>query len=1055
MKGYGAHFITTEWNYGSEDDYISAKENGSPLPRTSVGQIQATGVAFHDFGKLGMEHRSFHINYLHEYLVDDVENILESCVFVDSWNDAIVVGQSPAVRFTNNIVHKTLGLGVTTGDPLLLLNWESRAPAGFDRTARRRRTMSVTVKDFGKVVGGADHVVDDNLVTASFHYPAESLNEHIKAMWHSGMLLRQPMKSMKRNIVSGAAHGGISWVLQGTHDQVANHTALDNEAYASYYGAIVRGNKRTPNELFRLKAWRNGESGVVAFDETQDLQFREVVLADNKYGASVSFTSTASLEVRRCVIIGNSDISSNTGLNECPSQVGITLPIYTTKPGPRCDKMFGPCKDCSVEGSAMSERFGNTNTGLMEEFYVESTVFTHFGSGACLEAKGIHLHPTSPDYSPDVYLDRIRWHSTVAKNRRFRLGDTSGTHEGCSSEASCDAVNHLKLFDGDGSTIGDFWGAGSKVEGVRNTVLYSSNFPQVLREDKCRAHADSMSIMCTDYPLTTVSIDVPPQCNDGCKPVKSISVHKYDLERKVNKSYFTVGAFEQSCSCQKHIMGGSFPVEPSMMYDFDLPVVDDLNLPGQYLPQFVPPNTRMTFHSADPTECILVRLYMQKSKPVTIIVNSRVMNDVKLLDGSTPTVNSAPGTNVMLPLQRRLYVTMCGSGEYGYAEYLLRVEERVQVTVAINMDFSEFYAEEIPDLQQTPLENRVALFQRTFGLDRMVNNFALLLNIPMDNIKIACVHEVGQPCIPLELMLATGGYNPSGRNRRDRHARAAGGTAIELEIVPLYSVNETGNETLYQENVEFLETIEGLLNNASESTVNNILNETVGAALNQTVQGNLEAKGEFGNEAVDQGAVSFPTSPPTANPTKSPITSTAPTSHPTPSPSAGIAAPLALTVGEMAAVASAAAVGFAILILVVVCVCVRHHKAKRSNRVTPTPHKGSIGGGDLPPKPNPSTSGRTGRAQVVRDSLDMSTEEGIGRLTAIVGADSLTEIIPPLERGVSWTATRHEGDTTEYNRTSRVSSQLNPEDLVVTMAVDNMPESPEPRALLHRQSSVA
>merc|ERR1719272_1813964 len=319
-------------------------------------------------------------------------------------------------------------------------------------------------------------------------------------------------------------------------------------------------------------------------------------------------------------------------------------------------------------------------------------------------------------------------------------------------------------------------------------------------------------------------------------------------------------------------MGGSSLIEPGVTYDIDMPVENVMNADGDAMywqnattastpemhPMFVPPNTRFTYYSNDPGECFVGRLWMQHAKPVTIFFNgNHDMDHLKLTDGSLPTVTSPGGTSVLIPQERRMHMTICGH-DSGEASYVMRVEERVQVTVAIDMDYSEFFAEEIPDMDNTPLlQDRITLYQRTLGLDRMVNNFALLLDIPMDSIRVACVHEVGQPCIPLELMLATGGYNPAGgRNRRD-----VGGTAVEMEITAPNPLNETGDQSLYDENSAFFDAVVDLLMNATndddfQEDLAVLVQATIGEATGQTVTLTLEGlavSASYGGDAGGEG----------------------------------------------------------------------------------------------------------------------------------------------------------------------------------------------------------
>jgi plastocyanin len=915
MKGYGAHFFTGEINYGSEDDYLEALAGRRLHSRTVKGQIVADGVEFRDFGKLSMEHRGFLINYFHEYTAEELTNAVDRCVFRNSWYDALVIGEAPKMSITQNIVHRTLGLGINLNDGLPTVNWNSRRPQGFVR--RLRRSMSQTQSDTALTVGEAGSVVEDNLVTAAFHYPSALVDTFSHYDWHSGMLLRRPMERMQRNIVSGC-WGGMSFQLQDAHDFAGSHTVVDNEAYANYYGIIARGHFEEPRELYRAKAWSNAEAGFVAFDEYQDLQIREVSLADNKYGASVSFKGSAKFEVRQSQVIGNSAVSNGA----CPASVGITLPVYTpfANPSPRCGSLFGDCKASSVSGNMLTSRFGNTYTGRSEKFYVESTAFAYFGTDACGDSRGIHHNPTSPDYAPDVFLTRLRWHSSVAANRRFTLGDHWGTHEGChiggfhlpgGSEGSCDALSYLRVIDTDGSTTGNFWSDG-RDDNHRNTVLYSDRNPALFNEANCRAHSPTRSIICQNYPLTLLAIDVPPLTPDGGADKSSVShvvIHKYHPgngaghsntgDAAYNRTYWTVGAFEQGTSCQKHFMGGSSLIEPGVTYDIDMPVENAINADGDAMywqnpgtastpemhPMFVPPNTRFTYYSNDPNECFVGRLWMQHAKPVTIFFNgNHDMDHLKLIDGSLPTVTSPGGTSVLIPQERRMHMTICGH-DSGEASYVMRVEERVQVTVAIDMDYSEFFAEEIPDMENTPLlEDRITLYQRTFGLDRMVNNFALLLDIPMDSIRVACVHAVGEPCIPLELMLATGGYNPTG----GRNRRAGENTAIEMEIVAPNPLNETGDQSLYDENSAFYDAVTDLLMNATndddfQEDLAVLVQATFGENVTLSRVGGLSVVVSYGGDAGGEGiSIDIPlpaiglystTASPTPSPTNTAVSS--------------------------------------------------------------------------------------------------------------------------------------------------------------------------------------
>ena len=103
--------------------------------------------------------------------------------------------------------------------------------------------------------------------------------------------------------------------------------------------------------------------------------------------------------------------------------------------------------------------------------------------------------------------------------------------------------------------------------------------------------------------------------------------------------------------------------------------------------------------------------------------------------------------------------------------------------------------------------------------NKLVNNLALLLNIPRGRIKVACVHKVGEPCV------ASLGSLFGGRRRRavpSDNATSTGATGpvvwnVDFDIEPPFRLNETGTRTNYDANTDFFETISATLSSfASE-----------------------------------------------------------------------------------------------------------------------------------------------------------------------------------------------------------------------------------------------
>lgn len=294
--------------------------------------------------------------------------------------------------------------------------------------------------------------------------------------------------------------------------------------------------------------------------------------------------------------------------------------------------------------------------------------------------------------------------------------------------------------------------------------------------------------------------------------------------------------------------------------------VNDLNLGDstvfddpatQLFPMWIPPNSMFTMHSADPDHCILLRMYMQSANVVTVIMQeNNNMDHVKHTGSAYPTATSPRGTHLLQTDERRFYLTLCG-GFNGATTYVLRVEERVQISVGFELSFSEFFAESVP--QQATIGQTIELYERTTGLEALVISMATLLSIPQSSIKVACVHAAGQPCIPLELMLA-GARRRASRstagNHRTRLTRAvADPTVLELNISAPNSVNQTGNTSAYDENLAFLQGVASVIANISS---NPALQQGIAAAINTSIATSTRSVAMGGVTAVvSAGGIAF------------------------------------------------------------------------------------------------------------------------------------------------------------------------------------------------------
>lgn len=303
---------------------------------------------------------------------------------------------------------------------------------------------------------------------------------------------------------------------------------------------------------------------------------------------------------------------------------------------------------------------------------------------------------------------------------------------------------------------------------------------------------------------------------------------------EARRSYWSVGSFEEGCGCAKHNLEASFPAQEGHVYDVDLPVNMDLQgEDGELHPEWMTPNSDFTLYSNDPTYCVLFRMWWHaRNGDVTLVMNGMSMDHLTLTDGSYPTVEDPSGTNVLDPQEQRLHFTVCGNLS-GTSNYALRIKETVQISMEVEMTMAEFF-QETPIVkeqlgldggwQDTPFDPSHSftkddrLFSRTVALERMVTGFTTLLSIDRSKVKVACVHEIGEPCIPGILDELLNGFNPtSGGRARTRLSAAAeaaerirrgnGNVQVKFDIVPPNPVESTGDAAKYEENLNWLEDI--------------------------------------------------------------------------------------------------------------------------------------------------------------------------------------------------------------------------------------------------------
>jgi hypothetical protein len=729
--GYGGHIVVGEANYGSEDELRALRRAGEVLGVTQkLGSLHATNVQFSDMGKLASEHAAITYRYFSELAAPPV-NVVESCAFVNGWNYVVVTDKSFAVNLIGNVMSRSF-----------------RSAVDIDQLSKGT-------------------VVKNNLIAGVHRSPDEYNPECLKDsscsnnpfagifMWNSDFA------ALSGNVVSGSEDLGFA-LYPVDACGAANPRVSNNEVYGAVVGMYLLDARFGDGQCMSVhgtKAWKNAHIGILTVDQSKNLKIVHSVVSDNHEGISLNFVQTgwtSVAAVEDSVVMGSTAVSDDCtasvtcraskmgdtrGLN-CNSvfgsgwrRVGIVMPQYTNlkktcegqgtgKGGTtQCRPPNRVFRMCSLPWEA---RFGNPDV-QHARFEITRTTFAHWSATDCKKKSlAIALNPSQPDMAPETFLSEIVWDESVQQTARYTLGDARYQNEEATAcTDSCDAVNSFRLRDMDGTTVGHVWNDGSDIVGSQFDVLSSFNPAQAAAE-KCRADPDTRSIVCRDYSMARLVIESDPHRNTK-RRIGPATITKYSEETLYegadDRTYWSVGPFAQSCSCQKHFPQFTFDVEPGLEYAVDFSgVLWDRN--------------QIQYHSDDPTSCIVARVSFSKPQTVDVVEYGTNTLVPAVATGVLPTVDDPPGTNLVSTQDRMLFITMCGHTS-GHRVYWMSYGDLVQVTVTIRQSIDEFFAAQDPN-------------SRTTATDAFVSNIAQLLEIDESQIKVTCVHLPGEPCIPLD-----------------------------------------------------------------------------------------------------------------------------------------------------------------------------------------------------------------------------------------------------------------------------------------------------------------
>lgn len=434
----------------------------------------------------------------------------------------VTVGRAPAVTITDNVIYRTLGVGVSTGDRFI------SPPPSCDDVIFRKRAR----RDLGssqQIPAGGGHVITGNLVAASRKYPCSELSTLCVHDWNAGFYLYHLNSKLQNNVVANVDFAGFGFILQDAAYKIGEHIIQDNEAYANHYGFVYGNRVRgTAQELYRATAWRNRRAGVVAFEEREDTMLREVTLSDNLYGSAFAFlddtgsyTRNQVFRVYRSTVLGSTAAS----YGECYANIGLMLPRWGNIARAPNHQLGPYTRECRYLGNGFDNRKGQSHSGRKASWYVDSSTFGYWDSNSCASVRGIGVNPDEVDFTPDTFLTELNWHEpSVSDRAKIRLGgvdlhSTSKYGGFCYAGGdTCDAVMNSAFHD-DGTTFGNPFL--NLIDAYSATVYYSERNPAMLDESKCKSHTNSDSIVCRNYDLVKVGVDVADRCNE-CEPPKCV-----------------------------------------------------------------------------------------------------------------------------------------------------------------------------------------------------------------------------------------------------------------------------------------------------------------------------------------------------------------------------------------------------------------------------------------------------------------------------------------------------------------------------------------------------
>jgi len=743
--------LSTEANYGGHVEVAEVPSEPAGSTSPLIGTFTASFVDFRNLGQGEMEAPALHFTYFPTqagtaYAVDPKLklNQVVGCAFTEGFNYAIKGEGSPNLLIERSVMYRTYRSSVFLDD----------------------QSPGVVLK--GNLIMDTRRSLD---YTGLWLQP------------FAGIYVDAPVAEMRDNVVSGSEDGGIVYHPEACGSSAAVVTG--NRVHSSKIGVWLLSNGRWGCvRATGFTSWLASHLAFTTIDQTNVLEVSNLVTADSHIGVSLNFYGglpNSKATISDSVILGstpatatscsvNSVCMAATGEDRagvgCNSvygagvrRIGLMTTQYTNR-GKTCfiDGMYGeglpvcrppttPEREC---GLPWEKRYGLPNDGGFGELHVLRTTFAHFAVSDCSQRSAAFAwNPSSRDLVPPIFMRGIGWGPNVDEDAKFDLAyrpELPGSESDCAT--GCDGLNQINIADLDGTAMTRSIAAPTSSYTSRGHTLLSRNVLLANPGSACMEHPAWGAIECPDLTYRQLVVE-NMDFDRGMRKVGPL--HSTHLLMSENRTDHSWGPIDDSCPMRFFFGQYYTQVQPGSAYH--------LEFAGSN-----PAITRITLHSSDPTDAVLVRFFYTQPLVLDVLIDGQVVDRNNLV---TPTLDSAAGASQFSAQERHITLLLRGNADLRKQVYSIVQKPIVQVTLTLAVDISTFYG------------------------PTLVSNLALLLSIDPSRIKIVSV-QPGSTVVQMQIADA----NPSPANTTENNAQVGRLTELSSSITQLAADGYLNRDTI-------------------------------------------------------------------------------------------------------------------------------------------------------------------------------------------------------------------------------------------------------------------